>query len=587
MADNKSFESTLHDIVYSIDSGTGLKIIRVTLYFLVLLVIVMLYTASQFRGLNSEESMDYAQLGRNFSLQDGLVTKCVRPLSMWKMSEHNPDAESHVFGHPDLVHPPAYPALLSAGFKLFDLMGIDAFVVPEIGQQGSMNAEKWVILTVNHFFAILTGWLLFLLGKRLFSHEIGLIGMSIYFLSDLVWRDSISGLNLSMAIFLIMASFYNMIVSMLNKRAGETKARWMVPFLFSIVFAALAFLTRYISIAIVPGLCLFAWMMGGRFRGGTRFAVVFILVYLALISPWLVRNYQVCGNVAGMVGYSALADTPLYPGNSLARDLSPSVTISDGIQTLKHKWVLNYSGENQAVVTSMGGGILMAFFLVTFFYHFIRPQVNCLRWSIGVSLLLTVVLAGFFSDSSISMIHAFWPFVILYALAFFYILIDRLDLGVRLYNIGLKCLLVMLSMLPFILTLMPPHVKSSYPPYLPSVISDVSELLNPREVMCTDMPWATAWYGDRVSILLPKDTEQFFTINDEKRYISGLYITTITKNKPFVRELLSGPEQSWLPLVTGRTPRDFPLKQGTSLLGQDQVFYSDRNRWSSASESAE
>ncbi len=582
MADNNSFESTLHDIVYSIDSGTGLKIIRVTLYFLILLVVVMVYTASQFRGLNSEESMDYAQLGRNFSLQDGLATKCVRPLSMWKISERNPEADVQVFGHPDLFHPPVYPMVLSAGFKLFDLMGIDAFVAPEIGQKGSMNAEKWVILTVNHVFSILTGWLVFLLGKRLFSREIGLLGMTIYFLSDLVWRDSISGLNVSMAIFFIVASFYTMIVSMLNKRAGEAKMSWVVPFLFSIIFAALAFLTRYIAIAVVPGLCLFAWLMGGRFRGGTRFAVIFLLLFAALITPWLVRNYQVCGNAAGMAGYTALADSPLYPGNSLARDLDPTVSFSESIQTLKQKWMLNYSGEHKALVTSMGGGFFMAFFLVTFFYHFIRPQVNYLRWSIGISLLLTVGLAGFFSESSMMMIHAFWPFVVLYALAFFYILVDRLDLGVRLYNTGLKALMVLLGTIPFWFTLMPPHVKGSYPPYLPSVISDVSELLNPREVMCTDMPWATAWYGDRVSILLPKDIEQFYTVNDEKRYISGLYITTITKNKPFVRELLDGPEQSWLPLITGRTPRDFPLKQGTTLLRQDQVFYSDRNRWNSA-----
>jgi len=105
-------------------------------------------------------------------------------------------------------------------------------------------------------------------------------------------------------------------------------------------------------------------------------------------------------------------------------------------------------------------------------------------------------------------------------------------------------------------------------------------MLNPREAMCTDMPWATAWYGDRVSILLPKDVDQFYYINDYKQYISGLYITTITKDKPFVSSLLDGPEQSWLPILSGRTPPDFPLKQAVSLNKQDQVFFSDRNRWS-------
>jgi hypothetical protein len=59
-----------------------------------------------------------------------------------------------------------------------------------------------------------------------------------------------------------------------------------------------------------------------------------------------------------------------------------------------------------------------------------------------------------------------------------------------------------------------------------------------------------------------------------------MYITTITKNKPFVKQLLDGPEKSWLPVISGRTPPDFPLKQGVSLNRQDQLFLSDRNRWS-------
>ncbi len=580
MADNRSFESTLHDIVYSIDTGTGLKIIRVALYILILLVVVMIYTATQFRGLKTEESMDYAQLGRNFSLQNGMVTKCVRPLSMWKMASLNAQEDPRIGLHPDLFHPPAYPFVLSGGFRIFEAIGIDPFGTDEGGRGVSMHAEQWIILSLNHLFSILTGGIVFLLGKRLFSREIGFLSMTIYYLSDLVWRDSISGLNVSMAIFFIMAAFYTMIVAMLNKRDGESKAYWIVPYLLSIVFAAIAFLTRYIAIAAVPGLCLFAWLMSGRFRGGTRFVVIFMVLFSVMVAPWFVRNYKLCGNPVGMVGYTALADTPKYPDNTLARQLYPEVTVGGSTKTLKDKWILNYSGPERSEIPGMGGGILMAFFIVTFFYHFVRPQVNYLRWGIGVSLLLTILIAGFFSESSLTMIHAFWPFVILYALAFFYILIDRLDLGVRLYNLMLKCLVVVLGTIPFWLTLMPPHENHPYPPYYVPAITKVSGLLNPREVMCTDMPWATAWYGDRVSILLPTDVEQFYEINDLKQYISGLYITMLTKDKPFVSSFINGSEQSWGTIMNGKSlPPDFPLKSATSILRFDQVFFSDRNRW--------
>ncbi|VGO19670.1 ArnT family glycosyltransferase [Pontiella sulfatireligans] len=578
--DNRSFESTLHDIVYSIDTGTGLKIIRVTLYFLFLLVIVMLYSATQFRGLKTEEAMDLAQLGRNMTPSGGMVTKCVRPVTMWKVSERTPGENPRIDDHPDLLHPPAYPAVLAAGFKFFEFVGADPFSIPIGSRSATMPAEQWVVLPINHIFTILTGGLLFLMGKRLFSREIGFLGMTIYYLSNVAWQDSISGLNISMATFFVMAAFYAMVVSMLNRRDGSTTAGWAVPFVLSVLFAAIAFLTRYIAAAAVPGIALFAWLMSGRFRGGTRFALVFIVLFMVLISPWLYRNFKISGNPVGMAAHTSLADTTKYPDTQFSRQLHPNFSFGQFSSELKKKWVTNYSENHQSVLPGLGGGVLMSLFLVTFFYHFVRPQVNYLRWGIGLSLLLTTFIAGFFSESSIRMIHVFWPFVILYGMAFFYILIDRLDLGVRLYNVGLKCLLVALAVIPLGLTLMPPHANHPYPPYYAPFISTVSGWLTPREVMVTDMPWATAWYGDRISIQLPKDLDDFYEINDYKQYISGMYITTITKDKPFVKQLLDGPEQSWLPVMSGRTPPDFPLKQITALNRQDQIFLSDRDRWS-------
>ena len=584
MANKTTFESSLHDIVYSIDQGSGLKIIKTTLYILLVLIITLLYTATQFKGLKTEEAMDYAQLGRNISLKDGMTTKCVRPLSMWKMASLNATENPQIVGHPDLLHPPAYPALLSVGFKFFDLIGIDLFAIPEGGRISTIPAEQWVIVPLNHTFAILTGLIIFSLGKRMFTREIGLIAMTLYYLSNLVWQDSISGLNLSMAIFFTTASFYTMIVASLNRRDNKSKVRWIVPFLFSIVFAAIAFLTRYIAIAIVPGICLFAWLVNGRFRGGTRLVLLFVLLYTLMVSPWLVRNYKACGNPIGLVGYSALADSPKFSGNALDRDFHPEVTMSSATAQLKQKWNQTYSGEQASAITSLGGGLVMTMFLASFFYHFVRPPVNDLRWGIGLSLLLTAIIAGFFSDSSIRMLHAFWPFALLFGLSFFYLLLDRLDIDTHLYTISLKVLFCVLAVIPLIMTIIPPHSKHPYPPYHAPFVSKVSEMLTPREVLCTDIPWATAWYGDRVSILLPKDLDQFYEINDYKQYISGIYFTTVTKNKPFVKQLLDGPEKSWLPIMTGQLPPDFPLKNGLPLNRVDQLFLSDRNRWSNTAE---
>lgn len=558
MADKKSFESSLHDIVYSIDMGVGLKIIRCLLYFLVLLLVVGIYTATQYRGLKTDEAMDFAQLGRNMSIQNGMTTQFVRPLSMWKMNEKG--GSPQIQNHPDLFHPPAYPALLSVGFNLLKASGADQFDV-DISKTG-LKAEKWVILPINHLFSILTGFMVLLIGKRMFSNEIGFIGMTIYYLSDLVWKDSISGLNISMAIFCMVAAFYFMIVSMLNKRDAKSRVRWLVPFFLSILFAAIAFLTRYISIVAVPGLCLFAWLMSGRFHGGTRYVILFTLLFSLLITPWLIRNVRVCGNPLGMAAYTALSGTDHFPDNTLERDLKPDFKIGSSLDWVKEKWVQTYSENHSAAVPAIGGGILTAMFLVAFFYHFMRPQVNYLRWGIGISLLLMLVVAGFFSDSSVAMLHAFWPFIILYGLSFFYILIDRLDLGVPLYEQGLKVLIVVLAMIPAILRIMPPRAGSLYPPYYPPYIADVAGSVRSDETICTDMPWATAWYGDRMSMLLPRTIEQYFDVdfmNVGKGYspIRAFYLTRITSDKPF-SSIYDNNEKAWFGLIERQRPAQFP-----------------------------
>jgi len=97
--------------------------------------------------------------------------------------------------------------------------------------------------------------------------------------------------------------------------------------------------------------------------------------------------------------------------------------------------------------------------------------------------------------------------------------------------------------------------------------------------MCTDMPWATSWYGNRVSIQLPTTIDDFYQINDFVHRISGLYFTTLTRDKRYVSDLLTGPEKSWFPVLEGRIPPDFPLTQGFPLSGMDQIFLTDRKRW--------
>ena len=578
MKNNKSFDSSLQDVVYSLDVGIGLKILRGLLYFLLVLITLLIYQATQFHGLTSAEAMDLAQLGRNFSFQDGLVTKNISPMTIYEVEKFNQTPE--INNHPNLIHPPGYPILLSFGYKFFQTLGLDPF---SLGGSIKMPAEQWVIIPLNHLFTLLTGCLIFSIGKHLFYREIGFLSMTIYFLSDIAWQTSISGLNLSMAIFFSTAAYRSIIISIRYNLEENNKTRFFLHFIYSIIFSAIAFYSRFLSAFIVIGILIYLWLCLGKFRGGTSYFFIYLILFLLLITPWLLRNYFISGNPFGFIFYTALQDTVLYPDVTFLREYANEISFKEISNELKQKWILNYSGAYQSLIPGVGGGLLISFFITTFFYKFIRPNINYLRTSLGICAIAFIFVAGFFSDSSINLINMFWPFVIIFGLSFFYILLDRLNFSARLYVVIAKCFIVGLTIIPFGLRLMPPHEGRPYPPYYPPYISMVSsEWMNDREVICTDMPWATAWYGNRISILLPKDLEQYYLINDYKQYISAIYFTTLTKNKPFL-ELVNGYDKDWMDIMNGRLPTDFPLKSLINLNKIDQTFLSDSERWNNSS----
>jgi hypothetical protein len=99
----------------------------------------------------------------------------------------------------------------------------------------------------------------------------------------------------------------------------------------------------------------------------------------------------------------------------------------------------------------------------------------------------------------------------------------------------------------------------NYPPYLPPYLSFVSRLAPPDQWVATDMPWATAWYGDRASLWLPETLADFTKINDDICESDFILFTPVTLSKPMTN-LTSGEQKEWLPIVLGfHIPEDFPL----------------------------
>lgn len=567
----KPFESRIQDLVYNVDVGVGLLLIKYGLYILFVLLVMAVYAAAQFKGLKVAESMDYAQLGRNLAEQQSFVTRNVRPASIWYLIQNEKiDQQSMVEQHPDLLHAPLYPALLGLWFTLTGQDFSPSF-------EGPIFPPEYAILTLNLLLVGVTGILLYLLGLRMFERRVAVLAVSLYFLSDLILGDAVSGLPVTLLTCITVAMFLLAAKAAQNFNDEKPAYAWIVPLGLSGLCCIAAFLTRYAAAALLPALILW-YMVTLRTRQWKVVAALAVLFFLG-ISPWLIRNLNISGSLLGLAPYTAFIDSGIYPEDQFERTLALSFEDKEVASALRIKWLKNMARFQFDLLPMMGGGLLGGMFAVSYFYRFARDRVHWLRWCLALFALLLLSIAAFFGENTFRLIHVVCPFALLYATAFFFLLLDRAQIEVRSLRVTVVSLYVLLGSMPFVFALLPPRDSAPYPPYFSPFITYVTEMIKPSEWLCTDMPWATSWYGGKNSLYLPASIDEFYEINDRTKRISGIYFTTLTRGRPYVGSLISGTERSWFPVIEGRIPGDFPLTQGIPLNGQDQVFLTDRPRW--------
>ena len=573
MADaKKPFAVKVQDLVYNVEVGLGLRIVQSVLYAFLIALLMVGFTAKQFTGLKEAEAMDQAQLARNLMEKHRLVTQNVRPASMWYLIENSRQHAPQMEQHPDIVNEPLYPALLSVGF----LAVRGAFASDTI--TGVFSPEQWIIIPFGHLCTLLSGLFVYLLGRRLFDPRHGFWAATAFYTSATVWGLSVSGLNLSLLMLCTVAAWYFALLAVDRRLASESAWAGLFALLLALLCVIAAFHTRYIGVVLAPAIALFIGL-ALRKQGGIPLAVIFLVLFLLAMLPWIVRNVLVSGGAFGLAPFLTLNGSKVFEGDSFERMLAPVLTYDRISHTLAGKWATNFAQLYDEGVRGMGEGVLTCLFLGSFFFRFSKSTINLFRWGIGTALALFLLLAPFGSASTLRASAIFWPLGLIYGLAFFFVLLHRMQFQLRLLNQGLTLLVVLLTALPLILLLIPPRISAPYPPYYPPFIKHVATLVRPGELLCTDMPWATAWYGKRDSLLLPLTMDEFLAINDSTRRVSGLYFTTLTRDRAYVRDLLTGPYRNWFPINEGRVPPDFPLNQYLPLNNMDQLFLTDRTRW--------
>jgi len=572
----QSEDVQIQQLVHQVEVGPLKAVLLRTAFFAAVTGLALLYLFYVFRGLENETAMDQAQVGRQIAAGSGYSTLYVRPMAIWQFLGARGSMPTGFF--PDTYNAPLNPAinavLLRPIKRWWPMEPSDVVYVPD-----RVIAAGGVVMFLASVF------LMFFLVREVFDRKVAWLTTSLVLLTDMMWRFSVSGLPQNSVLFLFTVSLFFLHRALQSRDEGRTG-----PMLWQL--AAVAFLLGLCTLSqpvtawIFLGFLVFtaAW-----FRPRSVSTLLVFFVFLLVVGPWLVRNYMVSGNPLGL-GIFAILDGTTGSESFFMRNLQPDMSAFGAVRA---KLRGGFTGQFENLFTFLGFNAPAAAFFFALLHVFRRGPTNMLRWCIVLMWAGAAVGMSLFAPQgaiSANQLHMlFVPVFAAYGMAFLLVLWNRLEIRfapARNAFIGVLCAVTALPMAVNLLTSPPSRV--AWPPYVPPFINAICQWMKPGEVICSDMPWATAWYGGRLSLFLPSTVEQFINLHDYKTLggpINGLYLTPVSGNRPFLSQIARGEYAAWGNYILRRAELDrfygaFPLKEKVELPIDGQcVFYSDMDRW--------
>ena len=265
-------------------------VIRRSLFLLVLVSLTFCNLFTLFRGLNSPQAMDQAQIAREIARGNGFTTKFIRPIAHQQAVEHKKGAPVPFVGFQDTYNSPLNPLLNAAVLKL---IGADDATQWKMRANEMVFPLDRVIATVSTLCFLMAIGVSYLLVSRIFDPKIAGVTAILMLLCETFWNYALSGLPQMLMLLLFSCAIYFVY------RAVEDASEGRIPFVPAIiagVFFTLLALTHYIAIWIAIGYIIFA-AVALRPRGIVGATVmVTLLIGMAFV---MVRNSGISGTPFG------------------------------------------------------------------------------------------------------------------------------------------------------------------------------------------------------------------------------------------------------------------------------------------------
>ena len=581
------------------EAGLGAAILLRVSVALGFVALAMFFSLAQFEGFSTQEAMESAHLARQLAEGKGYTTDSIRPFCLHLLQQSDPAHAQQVLQHPvpDLSNPPGYPCLLAGMMELLPF-----HFAADQNQPWFYQPELW-IRAVNELLFLGAVLILFQVARRLFDAAVAWLSALVFAGTELFWRFSASGLSTIWLVFLFLGLVWCLVLLEERERRPDAPRLGGSLALAAAAgaLAGIGGLSRYSFAWMILPVLLFLRLFFSRARG--KLGLCAAVAFLAAMAPWIARNLAISQTCFGTAGYALVENTPHLPGDILERSFHPAAALSHVTpREVFDKFLLNEGEILENDLPRLGGNWVCAFFLCGLLLPFRNPALQRFRlfllWSLA---LMAVVQAGgqthLSADSpeinSENLLVVLSPLVLVFGTGVFFTFMDHIvppDLRARRAAAGL---FVMVVCAPLLLTLLGPPKQTAISPYAPLHLQRVAAMMQPDELMMSDIPWAVAWYGARPCAWLTLDDAETYKEMDKLKPVRAVFLTQRTSDRRFLSQMIANQQDnecdwSYFYLDSlpgwghGEVPTGFPLRKAILDYAPDQMFISDRNRWQAA-----
>ena len=452
------------------------------------LLIGLWYSSHSPDYLRFPDAMEYAGAARNMTEGEGFSTNTLWVLRL-PLSNELPA--------PEIRRPLLFPFWTFLWFKI-------------------LGAKDIIAIYASAFWWLAAIILTFLFAQKFFSLKVAVISSFLLIFDKATLNYAFGGLTEPLFTVILLASIWFVlgtenklrflaggIILGLGQWTRTNAFLYIVPVLF-IVFCNLEF-----NHPPCPP------YKGGYNDNHTRekkllISLMFILGFFICILPIFIRNHSAVGlfSLNPLYSYVVLNETPISPAHGMERSLnfySPFAYFLKNPSVLINKWGSNFIKNFEC----MGGSLYLIFIGLSF------SGLLCLKdkkkkqflWFTLTSIGLSLIFFSFGEFEGIRFYVPFAPMLMILSVEILFSLKNKMEIGDKpVYFIS--GLLILLSLILSIQMIVKTNPDVRGLEFRETMGRNLMSELPPDGVILSDIPWATGWYGDRISIWLPIHPEQ-------------------------------------------------------------------------------